>query len=191
MVDLFTNFKAPNGSNCLEVPILFKISKSRKILRIINKMQVPLANSTSPPLKHVFGPENPEKKRKYRNFRAIDFFESAFLLFNYLNGFIGLTIIIYSCAWSQSPSKILPPLPAFCPHSFTEPQSLYRKNFSFDLHALLRENETDFVQESELLWTKRGLTYGDLQSVHRFTTNVSIPEVSDTHCAPIDSPECS
>ena len=76
---------------------------------------------------------------------------------------------------------IVPPLPASCPNSPSQSRSLYGENFSFDLHALLRENETDLGQESELLWTKRGLTYGDLQSVHRFTANVSISEVSDTH----------
>ena len=116
----------------------------------------------------------------------------AFLFFYWLIGFISFIIIIYILVSSPPPSKVMPPkvivinhkvpppLPTSC-HSACQFQSLYGVNFSFDLHALLRENETDLGQESELLWTKRGLTYGDLQSVHRFITNVSIPEVSDTH----------
>ena len=123
--------------------------------------------------------------------------DGAFLMFYWLIGFISFVIIVYICVSSLPhreviPQKVIvmiqkvpPPLPMTCPHSPTQSRSLYGENFSFDLHALLRGNETDLGQESEILWTKRGLTYGDLQSVHRFNTNVSIAEVST------DSSKCS
>ena len=122
-----------------------------------------------------------EKKRKCRSLKAIEIYRDVFLLFYWLIGFISFAISIYVFVLNLPHSEVLPSLPSSCPNSPFQSRSLYSENFSFDLHALLQENETDVDQESELLWTKRGLTYGDLQSVHRFTTNVSIPEVSGTH----------
>ena len=54
--------------------------------------------------------------------------------------------------------------------------NIYEQNFSFDLHVFISENETNLARESELVWKKSKLTYGDLQSV--FNKNVSISEVS-------------
>ena len=56
-------------------------------------------------------------------------------------------------------------------------KNLYERNFLFDLHAFVSENETNFAQESELIWRKTELSYGDLQSVFSFSTNLSISEV--------------
>ena len=74
--------------------------------------------------------------------------------------------------------KVIPSLPKSCPRSDFQSRNLYAEDFSFDFHAFLRENETSFEQESEPIWTERRLKYGDLQSVHRFSTNVSITKVS-------------
>ena len=123
----------------------------------------------------------PEKKRKCRSVEEGKNYMGRFFLFWWLTTWISFIIVIYNSSQSIFPPKLIPPLPASCPNSPSQSRSLYSENFSFDLHALLRENQTDLDQESELLWTKRGLTYGDLQSVHRFTTNVSISEVNSTH----------
>ena len=119
-----------------------------------------------------------DKKSKNRSVREIETYKCAFLLFNWLIGVISFTIIIYIGISNRSPSKVMPPLPASCPPSPSQSRNLYGESFSFDFHALLRENETNFDQESELIWTMQKLTYGDLQSVHRFSTNVTISEVS-------------
>ena len=168
-------------------------------------MESPFKNRTSSNSELVSDPEDPEKKRKCRNLREIENYKYAFLVFNWLIGFISFMIItvIYVSIYvsNRSPTKVLtpkfttviihviPPLLAPCPHSPSQSRNLYGKNFSFDFHALLRENETNFDQDSELIWTKRKLTYGDLQSVHRFSTNVTISEVSASHCVPISSSE--
>ena len=56
--------------------------------------------------------------------------------------------------------------------------NIYELNFSFDLHVFISENETNFDHDSELIWKKFKLTYGDLQSAFNFNTNISISEVS-------------
>ena len=118
-----------------------------------------------------------EKKRKCRSVEEGKNYIKGVFLFWCLTAWISFIIVLNS---SHPPHKAIPPVPSSCSHSLSKSRSLYGENFPFDLHALLRENETDLEQESEILWTKRGLTYGDLQSVHRFITNVSIPEVSGT-----------
>ena len=145
-------------------------------------------DSKSSDSKPDLDPENPEEEKKYRREKAILTFKTVFCWFYWLIGFIGfISFVIIIFYFNKSirfdpkvitTPEVVPPLPAFCLQLISQSRSLYDENFSFDLHALLRENETDLSQKSEILWTKRGLTYGDLQSVHRFTTNVSISEVS-------------
>ena len=151
-----------------------------------HKKSVRLKSSTSSDSELLSG----TKERKYTNPKKIEYYKIGFLFFHFIICAICCVIIVYILESIRSPHEVsipkvttvipkaIPPLPASCPHLPFQVRSLYGENFSFDLHALLRENETGLDQESEILWTKRGLTYGDLQSVYRFTTNISISEVS-------------
>ena len=142
-------------------------------------------------------PENPEKKIKCVSGRELEIYKWCFLIFYWLIGFISFGIMLFCLSkLNRSSLKVetttpkvettttapqVIPLSAPCSWISFKFPSLYGENLSFDLYALLRENETDVEQENEILWTKRGLTHGDLQSMHRFSTNVSIPGVSGTY----------
>ena len=61
---------------------------------------------------------------------------------------------------------------------FASLKSLYERDFLFDFYAFLGENATNIDHESQLIWKKSNLKYGDLHSIHSFSTNVSVSEVS-------------
>ena len=114
-----------------------------------------------------------ENKTTFRPKAEIDWFWLAFSLPHFILCLIGSMIVI-RC------SKLFP---LDHPDSCVVFRNLYNSGFSFDFHVYLSENETNFDPESRLVWTKKGLTYGDVQLVHSFSTNVSISEVGQYHRA--------
>lgn len=54
--------------------------------------------------------------------------------------------------------------------------NLYANLFAFDLYAYASQNETDFEDNDQLIWTEKGLLYGDYKSF-KFKTDILIPEV--------------
>ena len=98
-------------------------------------------------------------------------FWAAFSFSNFFAGIISLVIVI-RCSETFSLDH---------PDSCTVSKNLYDKGFPFDFHVYLSENETNLDHESRLIWTKRSLTYGDVQFAHSFSLNVSISEVGQHH----------
>ena len=103
----------------------------------------------------------------------IDSFKIFFFSYNYLPGLIGWIITLAYVLFMYGRPPNLSPI---CPNTALT-KFMYGPNFLFDLHAFVSENETNFDQ-SELIWRKSKLTYGDLASAFSFETNVSISEVS-------------
>ena len=129
---------------------------------------------------------NSKKKNGYRSVKEIEDYIFVLLRFYSVIGFISIVTIFYA-GWPtrypivRSPKiekRYIPNLYTFPSSCSINPFGLYGENFLFDFHALLRENETSFDHENDLIWTKSKLTYGDFQSAYRFSTNVSISEVS-------------
>lgn len=54
--------------------------------------------------------------------------------------------------------------------------NLYSDRFAFDLYAYASQNQTDFEDNDQLIWTEKGLIYGDRKSFS-FRTDILIPEV--------------
>lgn len=54
--------------------------------------------------------------------------------------------------------------------------NLYTDRFVFDLYAYASQNQTDFEDNDQLIWTEKGLAYGDHKSFS-FRTDILIPEV--------------
>ena len=106
-------------------------------------------------------------------------FQIPFFLFYILLGLAGWVVTVFIFKTKHSEDSYVSPWCPELPKYGTDPRrNLYRCNFLFDLHAFVSENETSFAQESELVWRKSKLTYGDLRCAFRFSTNLSISEVS-------------
>ena len=94
-------------------------------------------------------------------------FKTFFFAFNYILGSISWSITLFYFNYTGSNVS------SACPHRMNYGEKyLYEQNFSFDLHAFINDDETN------LIWNKSKLTYGDLQSTFRFNTKVPISEVS-------------
>ena len=109
-------------------------------------------------------------------------FTKSFLFFNKGFGGIGWSITVIYVLYTSfaNPAHFSPTCPSsqFPPGKQTH---MYEQNFLFDLHAFVSENETKFDRERELVWSRRILTYGDLQSAITHNTNVSISRVGPLH----------
>ena len=101
-------------------------------------------------------------------------FKKAFFRFHLLIGFTGWAIVILYFLSPFFTGSFLPPT---CPNLSRDLKNLYEQKFSFDLHAFISENETNFDSKSELIWRMPKLTYGDLQSTFSLNLNVSISEM--------------
>lgn len=110
----------------------------------------------------------PNTQEKHRAASVI----RKFILFHFLVGLIGWYSIFQFFESPQPPSCC--PLPVSCLRS---PKGLYTRDFSFDFHAFLSENETKFNQESQLIGRELDIAYGDNRSVLHISRNVSISEV--------------
>ena len=115
---------------------------------------------------------DPEKRRKPRSPVQIFRFNIMFALFYSLVFAISFLIILL-----HTKNRYLEDLPESCPNDQKDLKNMYEVNFPFDFHTFLSENETNLDPESQLIWTKRSLTYGDVQSSFSFSTNISISEV--------------
>ena len=115
-----------------------------------------------------------EKKSKpLRSDKEINGFKTKFISFHWIVGAFSLWSIFYLCDYPGGEFNFY-----FSPTCSGEyPSQLYNEGFQFDFYALLSESETSFDRESQLIWTKRNLTYGGVQSIFSFSTNVSISEV--------------
>ena len=109
--------------------------------------------------------------------KQIKNFKKRFFWFYYL---LGMTGWMFTLAFVLHCYVIPPPshISRNCPDPKKDRKDIYDENFSFDLHAFVSENETNFDDKSELIWRKSKLAYGDFQSTFNFNTNVSISEVS-------------
>ena len=54
--------------------------------------------------------------------------------------------------------------------------NLYSDRFAFDVYAYASQNESDFEDNDQLIWTEKALLYGDHKSFS-FRTDILIPEV--------------
>ena len=114
---------------------------------------------------------------KHPNKEQIWNFKEDFISFySQIGGYSWTITLFYLICGSVScfNEHLSPTCPCACKNN---PITIYYPNFSFDLHAFVSENETNYAQESELIWRKPELTYGDLQSVFSFSTNLSVSEV--------------
>ena len=100
-------------------------------------------------------------------------FKNPFLYFYAILGLAGWTVTFFNLISRLSENSHLSPT---CPDS-VKVLNLYEWNFSFDLHVFVSEDELNYARESELVWRKPGLTYGDLRSIFNFRTNLSVSEV--------------
>lgn len=97
-------------------------------------------------------------------------FEEFFYVFNNFLGLISWFITFWY--FSHNGSNVSPS----CPDLMIKGEKyLYEQNFSFDLHAYISENETNFARAGGMVWSN--LTYGN-QSAFTSSTKVPISGVS-------------
>lgn len=110
-------------------------------------------------------------ENKNHSVEEIKKFKRSFFRFHFLIVLICLsTVLVY---WLSLPEI---PLPSTCEKGLNL-KNLYDEHLLFDLHAYLSENETTFDSESQLIWRKQRLAYGDAQTVLAFNTKISISKV--------------
>lgn len=152
--------------------------KSLEMPSVEVPVEVPVGSLTNQVQQSEFSISS--KNDQIQNFK-IESIKTHFLAFNYLFGLIGWIYTI----------RVLITLPvgssSISPACYNTPvQSyMYQKNFSFDLHAFISENETNFFQENELVWRKSGWIFGDFRSVFSVNKNVSISEVGSMNAETI------
>ena len=126
---------------------------------------------------------DPEKKIKPRDNGETYGWKNGFTLFCFFNLAISLCVLLKNhLSITTDPQSY--EIPKSCPQKENrifgrneQFRNLYDLNFLFDFHAFLGESATNIDHKSLLIWTKQNLTYGDLQSIFSFSTNVSISEV--------------
>lgn len=104
-------------------------------------------------------------------------FKASFGQFHGILGTIGWAVMAFCFLSSQFTG---PSIPSTC--ASKDLRNIYDQKFTFDFHAFISENETDFDEEKELVWRMPKLTYGDLQSTFSLSMNVSISEVCRLGC---------
>lgn len=105
-----------------------------------------------------------------------------FYLFCFSNLFISLNFLHLDFKKNAPPQSY--DVPDSCPakgaHEIYEKfKNLYDVNFLFDFYAFLGPENID--RQSQLIWSKQDLAYGDLSSTFSFSTNVPVSQVGSGH----------